>query len=265
MVFDLDFAARTDVGLVRAHNQDVARVVPELGLALVADGMGGHANGDVASRTAVQAFERNFAREVPAGADGTVDRVEAAFREANRRIAEHPMADASSQMGTTLVAAAFANGRVVVGNVGDSRCYRLHGGKLELLTEDHSYAGELQRGGASPTRAVNDAIQRWGHMLTRCLNGNEDVEADARIVPAEPGDVYLLCSDGLWGMASESALRRILESTQSADEACDHLLTAARNGGGQDNIGVAVVRLEPLHARLGNPPWQQSNESLDAP
>jgi PPM family protein phosphatase len=257
-VFKLEFAAQVDQGLVRETNQDVARVVPGLGLALVADGMGGHDHGDVASRTAANGLEQSFARFGGPGVniDETAQRLQSAFREVNQRIADHPTSgEGRAKMGTTLVAAVFAHGRVAIGNVGDSRCYRLRDRSLELLTQDHSYAEQLRQSASSATPEGEQAASEWAHILTRCLNGDEGVAADIRIVRCEPGDIFLLCSDGLWGSVSGDVMAGILGAAEDASEACERLIGAAWAGGGLDNIGTAVVRLVPLQLRLDEPSW----------
>jgi PPM family protein phosphatase len=255
-VYDLDFAARTDRGLVREMNQDVARVCPGLGLALVADGMGGHAHGNLASQAAADGLEQSYEALGGAGADidETAQRLLTSFAAANRRIAEHPKAgEGWATMGTTLVAAALSHGRAAIGNVGDSRCYRLRGGTFELLTDDHSYAAELKQQGVATLADGSDAADRYKNMLTRCLDGKRDIAVDMRIVRCEPGDVFLLCSDGLWGSAHERVIADILKMTSDADEACQRLIGAAWAGGGIDNIGVAVIRLVARQLRPDKP------------
>jgi PPM family protein phosphatase len=257
-VFQLDFAARSDRGLVRKSNQDVARVVPALGLALVADGMGGHAHGDVASRMAADVVEQSLDRLGGAGAhiEETLERLQTAFRDANQQVAEHPEGgQGAARMGTTLVTAIFAHGRVVIGNVGDSRCYRLRDGTLKALTEDHSYAAQLRRLGAATTSEEDlELAGRWAHVLTRFI-GDEDVAADTRILRCRPDDVYLLCSDGLWGAVPDDEICHLLGAASDADDACERLVGAAWAGGGLDNIAVAVIRLALLQLTLDEPSW----------
>lgn len=231
-------------------------MVPRLALALVADGMGGHSHGDIASRMAVAAFEQCFDRLGGVGLtiDETRQRVLHSFREANARVGAHPAARADGTgMGTTLVAAAFAHGQIVVAHVGDSRCYRLRDGWLELLTEDHSYAAALRRSGMVDTPAADRAAARWENVLTRVINGREPLEVDLEVARCKPGDVYLLCSDGLWGAVPEELAALILSTAIDASDACQKLVGAAWAGGGLDNIGVAVVRLVPPVLRLDDP------------
>ncbi len=255
-MYHLDFAARIDRGLVREMNQDVARVYPDLGLALVADGMGGHAHGNLASQTAADGLEQSFEELSGAGADidETAQRLLTSFAVANRRISEHPKAgEGYATMGTTLVAAAIAHGRAAIGNIGDSRCYRLRGEAFDLLTDDHSYAAELKKRGVTALADGSDAADEHKNVLTRCLDGKRDVAVDMRIVRCEPGDVFLLCSDGLWGSAHELVIADILKMARDADEACKRLVGAAWAGGGLDNIGVAVIRLVPRQLRPDKP------------
>lgn len=254
-MYQLDFAALADQGLVRETNQDVARVAPRLGLALVADGMGGHDRGALASSTAARALEQSFRALGGRGAhfDEAAEHLQRSFDRANRRVSSHQVSgEGRARMGTTLVAAVFAHGRVVVGNVGDSRCYRLREGSLERLTQDHSHAAEQRRGAAGVVMR-RPADSRWAHALTRCINGDEGVAPDMLIARCEPGDVYLLCSDGLWGTASGNEIARILAGAEDAEEACEGLVGAAWAGGGLDNIGVAVVRLVPRQLGLEPP------------
>lgn len=267
-VFELDFAARIDRGLVRETNQDVARIVPHLGLALVADGMGGHDHGDIASRTAADGLVESFAQMGGPGAhiEETAERLRAAFQAANQRLGQHPATGQGfGQMGTTLVATAFAHGGAVIGNVGDSRCYRWREGMLEPLTEDHSHAAQLKQAGATATPEGREAAARWAHVLTRCLSGESGVAADIRIVPCEPGDVFLLCSDGLWGGVADATMAGILAAAKDAEESCERLMGAAWASGGLDNIGIAVVRLVPAHLRLDEPSFLEQSSHPGGP
>jgi protein phosphatase len=155
-------------------------------------------------------------------------------------------------MGTTLVAAAFAHGKAILGNVGDSRCYRLRNRELQSLTQEHSFGAEFRRREPNATEQAKLAAEQFTHVLTRCLSGDE-VSVDTRVVRCEPGDVFLLCSDGLWGGVSHQTMAGILANAQYAQDTCERLIAAAWMAGGLDNIGVAVVRLEPMALRLNEP------------
>lgn len=251
-MYRLDLAAAVDPGLVREANQDVARVLPNLRLAMVADGMGGHQSGEVASRAAADALWLSLERQGIFGADldETRQRLIVAFHEANVQVGRHPSAGGRTGMGTTLVASIFTQSHVVIAHVGDSRCYRLRGRELELLTEDHSLLMDLRRQGAYGAAEARSIEEQLGHVLTRCINGCADLIVDARVESCEPGDVFLLCSDGLWGCVAPEALVRTLAEALDAAEACARLIQSGYAGGGTDNIGVAVARIEPLTGAL---------------
>jgi serine/threonine protein phosphatase PrpC len=262
-MYQLDFAAQVDLGLVRQTNQDVARVVPSLGLALVADGMGGHLYGDLASRIAADAFQRGFEQLGGVGVNvvETKQRLLSAFHSANERVCAHNVASKVPRMGTTLVAAIFAYGYVLVAHAGDSRCYRLRGRDLDCLTQDHSYAAEFRRQGLVNTPELKAIAERWGQVLTRFLGESDNISVDLWNGRGEPGDVFMLCSDGLWNAVAEDAVVRVLAGTQEARDACYQLINRACADGGRDNIAVAVVRLNPLRLRLEPPLVAQSQEA----
>lgn len=245
-MMELELSARTDCGRVRDRNEDVARVVPHLALALVADGMGGHDNGEVASGLVVATVAEYYEQMGAAG--GSIaemqENVLASIRVANSRLSQRRALEASD-MGTTLVVAAFGHAHVAVAHVGDSRLYRLRRGSLELLTDDHSLAAKLRGEGYSEREAL-----RWEHILTRSLNGDERSAVDLRVERVELDDIYLLCSDGLWGAVADRRIARILERAESVEDACTRLVRTALVSGGEDNIAVAVVRCAPLFRKL---------------
>jgi serine/threonine protein phosphatase PrpC len=263
----IDFAAMTDRGLVRESNQDVARVCPDIGLALVADGMGGHLHGEIASELATNTIVESLVAcgITTTSADEARARLLDAVREANAAIKRHPGSRGTRGMGTTLVAAAFSGDHVVVAHVGDSRCYRLREQTMTLLTTDHSEAQALRRDGFGNTPETKGAADQWAHILTRCMNGDEALEIDHRIERCENGDVFLLCSDGLWGCVSESAIAYVLAESRDAAEACDRLVRAAWAGGGSDNIGVAVARVAPETRRRSIPTSEHDDITQTAP
>ncbi|MGH3044433.1 MAG: Stp1/IreP family PP2C-type Ser/Thr phosphatase [Gaiellaceae bacterium] len=232
-----DSAGRTDAGRVRRRNEDSFVLDPPI--FAVADGMGGAQAGEVASRLAAAAFREyhDADRLEPA------ERVEAIIQEANRRIYERARTDAeASGMGTTVTAAILTNGRVSIGHVGDSRAYRIRTGELEQLTEDHSLVADLMRSGRLTPEEADAHPQR--SVITRALGTDAEVDVDKVTVDVEPGDVFLLCSDGLTTMVPEEEILRIAQEAGTLDEIARGLVRAANSGGGEDNITVVLFRVE---------------------
>ena len=226
----------SDVGRVRAINEDLA--LESLTLYAVADGMGGHAGGEVAARTAIDALQSEFARRQ--SIDGLVD----AVHEANRAVYDRGRADPDLRgMGTTLIAAALVatedGDRMVLANVGDSRAYRFHGSGLSQLTTDHSVAEELvARGELSEAEA---AVHPHRHILTRALGVSPDIDVDVWEVVPEGGDRYLLCSDGLTNEVPAEQITGVLSQTRDPQKAAEALVKMANEAGGSDNITVVVL------------------------
>ena len=229
-----EHASLTDVGRQRQSNED--SYLDREPVFAVADGMGGARAGEVASRMAVEAFDDQGDGGSPE------DRLRHVATEANRRIYEMAQSDTEhAGMGTTLTAAMVTGREVAVGHVGDSRLYRLRGGKLERLTEDHSLVEELVRQGRlSPEEAENHPQRS---IITRALGPEPDVEVETFTHTARDGDVYLICSDGLSGMVSEDDITAILERADSLDAAARELVEAANGAGGKDNITVVLFRV----------------------
>jgi protein phosphatase len=252
----LSWAVSSDPGLRRSSNEDSYSVRGEIGLFVVADGMGGHVAGEVASRVAVEAIEA-FVEETavvdknrtwPFPFDPTLslaaNRLKAAFRLANRRIAS---AIADSQdlrgMATTASAVLFGEQGASVAHVGDSRVYVLRKGTLQQITHDHSWVEEQVRAGMlSPSAARQHP---WRNVVTRALSGGEDPEVDVTEVTPEPGDRYLLCSDGLFGVVTDAQITEILgQRDVELDAICRGLIEAANAGGGPDNITTLVLEID---------------------
>jgi len=233
----------SDVGHCRETNEDNYFFDTGLGLYTVADGMGGHAAGEVASRIAVDAIEELFRRNggIGASAQEAAEKLQDAVAEANRRICDSILSHAEQRgMGTTVVTLLVVGDRVVVGHVGDSRAYLLRNGSLERLTSDHSWVSEQVRAGL----LTDDDAQRhpMRNIVTRALGSRVDVSADVTEQRALPGDVYLLCSDGLNGMLSDAQIREALELHRGDPEgACRALVEAANARGGEDNTTVIVL------------------------
>jgi protein phosphatase len=248
-------AAASHPGLRREQNEDAYCIRPDLGLYLVADGMGGHAAGEVASRLAVDAIEA-FVEETreateadqwpetldPAqGIDG--NRLRMAFHAANRRLAEAAAANAALRgMATTASAALVSDGTIVIGHVGDSRIYRWRRQSLEQLTVDHSWVGDRVRAGIL---TESDARQHpWRNVVTRALAGGEDPQVDIMTLDVADGDLLLLCSDGLSGVVSQDRVEALMRAGHSLESTCQALVDAANAAGGPDNITVAMLRAD---------------------
>ncbi len=236
-----DLAFRTDTGRQRHANED--SYFARAPVFVVADGMGGAQAGEVASKTAADAFER----DLPDGAPETILRE--TITSANREIHELAKDDPSrAGMGTTITAAMLdaEAEEVAIGHVGDSRAYRLRNGSLELLTRDHSLVEEMRRKGQITDEQAEEHPQR--SIITRALGPEAQVEVDLQTVPALPGDVFLLCSDGLTTMIGEQRIERLLAGAGSLDAAVRALIDDANREGGRDNITAVAFRLDDAAA-----------------
>ncbi len=239
-----DQAFRTDTGRQRSENEDSLFV--RAPIFVVADGMGGAQAGEVASKIAADAFDRDLP-EVP-----PEHFLRETIETANRRIHELARADPSrAGMGTTITAAIVdaQKEEVGIGHVGDSRAYRLRRGKLERLTRDHSLVEEMRRKGQITDAQAEDHPQR--SIITRALGPEPEVEVDLQTVPAVPGDVFLLCSDGLTTMIGEDRIAAVLAAATSMREAVRTLVEEANAAGGRDNITAMAFRLGDSAAPLG--------------
>ena len=235
-------AARTHVGHVRESNEDSYKVLPELGLIVVADGMGGHAGGEVASALVIENVEREiraigaFARAAPALA------LTAAIRAANDAVRktgeERP---ALKGMGSTVVSALIIDRVAHVAHAGDSRAYRVRNGKIERLTRDHSLVEEYLR--ENPGASEDDLEGVYKHLVTRAVGAAASLEVDVNEYECEPGDVILFCSDGLTGPVEDEAIARIVARAKDIDSAALALVQAALDGGGPDNVTVALAKV----------------------
>jgi protein phosphatase len=235
---EFDVASLTDVGRLRNSNQDAfgERERSHGHWFVVADGMGGHAGGETAARIAVETIV-----EAAGGGLGPDERLHSAFQDANAKIHQTGLDDARlAGMGTTAVALAFEQGACWVGNVGDSRAYRLRGDALEAVSRDHSVVAEFVRRGYISEAQARTHPRR--NELLRSLGISAEVEVDVDPVEARPGDTFMLCSDGLCGVIDDPAIAEILRDG-SASEAAEALVTAANNLGGPDNITVQVIRI----------------------
>jgi serine/threonine protein phosphatase PrpC len=246
-------AGKTDTGKARKNNEDAYLADDGIGLYAVADGIGGHEGGEVASRTAIEGLSRvvreRFARSdhntpahgIPAEGNTAGVTLSRAFTLANsliRRTAdENP---ALLRMGTTMTALLFRETIVHVAHVGDSRAYRLRAGVLAQVTDDHTVIADQMRAGLlTPEQARRNPYR---HVITRALGIDPELEVDSREIEVRPDDAFLLCTDGLTEMVDDETIRRILEGA-SAQEASERLVREANDRGGVDNITVVVIQI----------------------
>ena len=235
MTLVLRYAVRSDVGLLREGNEDSAYAGPHL--LAVADGMGGHAAGEVASSLTIASMAELDAGQPPAD---MVNALEAAVATANARLQEKIIANPAVEgMGTTLTALLWEDGHAAVCHIGDSRGYLLRQGELYQITRDHTLVQSLVDEGRISAEDVSTHPQR--SLLLRALDGRSAAEADVSVHEALPGDRYLLCSDGLSGVVSDETLRDTLEAVDDPDAATRELIELAIAGGGPDNITCIVA------------------------
>ena len=242
----VESTALTDTGRKRRHNEDSHVYDPPL--FVVADGMGGAQAGEVASGLVVAAFG-DF-READHLSGG--ERLAAVIREANRRIYERATHDTeASGMGTTVTAALVEGDRIAVAHVGDSRAYLIRDGRLEQLTHDHSLVADLVRSGRLTPEEAEVHPQR--SVITRALGTDAEVDVDTSICEARPGDVFLLCSDGLSSMVADDLILRLVSESTRLDKAARALIQVANRNGGDDNITAVLFRLDTDDAVVVEP------------
>ena len=250
-------ASATDQGLVRQNNEDAFLVDDRRGLFAVADGMGGHRGGEVASRTAIEALRAAVANGAP---------LHEAIGRANIAILERAAADAElAGMGTTLTAViAIGGSQVLIGHVGDSRAYLLHDGALQRATDDHSLVEEMVREGRLTPEQAESHPQRA--IVTRALGVDEQLAVDLYTIDVTEGDRIVLCSDGLTTMVRERDIERMARTESDPQRLADALVAAANTAGGEDNITVVVIDvLEVDAARAPDPTQLVSDEDAEQP
>jgi protein phosphatase len=255
----LEFFCATDTGRARSNNEDSVSLDEVNALAVLADGMGGYNAGEVASGMATGFIKSELGRwlhEVGAAAtDPDVRRaMDICVDNANRAIFN--AANSNPQyagMGTTLVVAVFRGTRVLVGHVGDSRCYRVRAGRLTQLTRDHSLLQEqIDAGLITPEQATFSANK---NLVTRAVGVEDTVLLEIHQHEVHPGDVYLMCSDGLSDMLPDENLSQLLQGYESLEEAGHALIAAANDAGGKDNIAVILVRAPGSPAATSKSWW----------
>lgn len=248
MPLRLQVAGKSDIGCVRSNNEDSfgyrLAAGDREGILVVCDGMGGQPCGDVASDLAVKTLLQQFAAAGNHRISGPKFLAEA-IAAANTAIRRAADGKAEMQgMGTTIVAALAENDAIAIAHAGDSRAYLLRGGKLQQITEDHSYVMEqVRRGIMSARQAETSALQ---NIILRALGTEDTVEVDFTEFDAQAGDLLLLCSDGLSKMLADTEIEQIILANPAAgiDEACGALVSKAREAGGYDNITVLLAQFE---------------------
>jgi protein phosphatase len=255
----IELFAAVDPGRARSNNEDSVALDDAVSLAVLADGMGGYNAGEVASNMATSFIRTELGRWLrEAGVQATDAEVRRAMDicvdNANRAIFN--AANANPQyagMGTTLVVAVFRDQRLLVGHVGDSRCYRLRGGRLQQITRDHSLLQEqIDAGLITPEQAAFSANK---NLVTRAVGVEDTVLLETHQHEVLPGDVYLMCSDGLSDMLDDPGIGQLLLSCDSLDAAAQALIDAANDAGGKDNISVILVRASGGASASGRSWW----------
>ncbi|MEW5854947.1 MAG: Stp1/IreP family PP2C-type Ser/Thr phosphatase [Myxococcota bacterium] len=245
---------QTNVGMKRTHNEDTFLLVEDQSLFVVADGMGGHACGEVASQMAVENLARFF-KETSENEEITwpfkeekglrydENRLVTAIKLANLRIYESSTSEARYRgMGTTVVGSLFSNGTVYIGHVGDSRCYRLRASQLEQITEDHSLLNDYIRA----NKLTPEEIEAFPHknVIVRALGMKETVQVDISRLEPMPNDIFLLCSDGLSGPVSDPEIQEIMNAhVHDLDAMASALIQRANDNGGPDNITAVLIKI----------------------
>jgi serine/threonine protein phosphatase PrpC len=245
-------AGLTDQGKTRPNNEDAVWVDAARGLLIVADGMGGHQAGEVASGLAISSIPGNFEQLAKAGTTGDstdtrfsaqTNRLGLSVKMANQMIFETAKRHANAVgMGTTCTAALIDDGRLSLAHVGDSRCYLIRHGQMQQLTQDHSLVMEQVRHGL--LSIDDEAVQAGQNILTRSLGTELEVKIDLDEHPLFPGDVLLLCSDGLGKELSDDQVLKMAKETSEPSELVKRLIDVANAAGGRDNITVAVARID---------------------
>ncbi|NMM07843.1 Stp1/IreP family PP2C-type Ser/Thr phosphatase [Polaromonas sp.] len=253
MIYEI--CMQTDPGLTRDNNEDVVAIDAATGLCILADGMGGYNAGEVASGMAAAFIKSELGRWLDeAGRQANAREVHRAM-EICVENANHSIFNAANSnpqyagMGTTLVVGVFQEGRLVLGHIGDSRCYRLRGQELKQITKDHSLLQEqLDAGLISPEQALTSMNR---NLVTRALGVEDTVQVEVNDHRVEIGDLYLMCSDGLSDMILDEQIAALLLGGGTLAQKAHHLVDAANDAGGRDNISVLLVQAKEDTARRG--------------
>ena len=233
------------MGIIRSGNEDSYLMVPDRGIFVVADGMGGHAAGEVASDMAVNHIARELGSLKGLLDKEVTERMQQAIRSANAAIFQRTLTEHDKRgMGTTVTSLVLYEGRFLIGQVGDSRAYLLRDGKLTQVTKDHSYVQEqVDAGYLTPDQA---RTHPYSNVITRCVGANSDVQPDIYVGSVKAADLFLLASDGLTGMLEDPQLHEIMKRDVMPQEQVDQLINEANRHGGLDNITAIEVRIDSV-------------------
>jgi PPM family protein phosphatase len=238
----IEFLGQTDIGLVRTNNEDTFVIDPASNYCLVADGMGGAAAGEMASQLFAEAAGEVFAGLTSFTEQQTVERVQSAFRQANDRILAHVARFPQHKgMGCTAELLAFTPTGFVIGHMGDSRTYRLRNGVLKQLTKDHSLVqDQIDQGLITEAQARTHSMR---NVILRAVGVRPSPALDTLRGPIFPGDIFMLCSDGLTDLVDDPAIADVLDSTVSGAQKIEDLMDLAKHAGDKDNITVVLAEI----------------------
>jgi protein phosphatase len=249
------FCAKTDTGMSRDNNEDSVAFDDQTGVAVLADGMGGYNAGEVASGMATAFIKTELSRWLAEAGTGARSKevrraMEICVDNANLSIYNSANSNAQySGMGTTLVLGIFRDDTLLIGHIGDSRCYRQRGAALEQITKDHSLLQEqIDAGLITLEQAATSSIK---NLVTRALGVEESVLLEVNEYSVQAGDIYLMCSDGLSDMVEDAAIAKIVGAEAELDQKAGELIDAANNNGGRDNISVLMVQVEAASEKRG--------------
>ena len=248
------FAVASDMGRIRKNNEDAFLAEPELGIFAVADGMGGHASGEIASRMAIDSLRESIARagqdeeitlsdDITATISSPVNLLVNGIRLANQRIYKASKENqAYKGMGTTLVAVYLSTPTPIVAHVGDSRLYHLRGQTIKQATEDHSFVWEQYKQGLMAREALSSSPHK--NIVTRALGIEPTIDVDVQELEVQQGDFLFLCSDGLSDLVQDEEILGLVSKTRHPNHACENLIHLANLRGGKDNITVLLIQID---------------------
>jgi serine/threonine protein phosphatase PrpC len=249
----VNFAAKSDRGMVRELNEDSYKIITDCPgvpfIFIIADGMGGHRSGDVASKTAVD-FVSNYILQFPevlSEEKNINEAIRDIVKKANTNIyIKSNKYESNSGMGTTFIIAVVSGNQLYIGHVGDSRVYTIREGNIKRLTTDHSYVEELVQTGSLTREEAENHPDR--NIITRALGCSEDIEVDTYTYEMQQDDYIIMCTDGLTNKLSEAEIKEIVENSAELEQACEELIKKANEKGGEDNITVIIIKNDQYFA-----------------